>query len=220
MKVRELIAELKDKGYQVKFRERTDGGVIITEINNMKFKGAEGNTEARRIVGVDIAPARMQQLKHNVDKFIKVGKGKKEKTLDAEMKAKLKKVQKSFRKNKVGGKATISAKKVKYHIKTEGRKATEAYLEKASRYAEGYAYMENVEYLASYVEDIAKGTLIDDELQNELYALADYIRSKKESFREENIEKVYRAMYSAMDLIKQGDVAGVRAAIQKVYTII
>ena len=88
MKVRELIADLKEKGYQVKFRERTDGGVIITEINNMKFKGAEGNAEARRIVRVDLSPARMTQLKHNVDKYIK---GKKEKALDDEMKRKLRK---------------------------------------------------------------------------------------------------------------------------------
>ena len=218
MNVRELIAELKEQGYKVKFRERTDGGIIITEINNMKFKGASGNAEARRIVGVSISPARMTQLKHNVDKYIK---GKKEKTLDDEMKAKLKKVQKAFRKNKVGGgKATISAKKVKYHIKTEGRKATESYLEKASRYAEGYAYMENVEYLANYVEDMAKGTLIDDDLQNELYALADYIRSKKQIFKEEWIEKIYRAMYDCMHAILQGDVAGARACVVRVYTII
>lgn len=218
MKVRELIAELKEKGYQVKFRERTDGGVIITEINNMKFNAAEGNKEARRIVGVELSPARTIQLKHNVDKYIK---GKKEKTLDDDMKRKLKKVQKTFRKNKVGGgKATISAKKVKYHIKTEGRKATEAYLEKANRYAEGYAYMENVEYLANYIEDMAKGTLIDDNLQNELYALADYIRSKKAVFREEWIEKVYRAMYDCMHAILAGDVGGAEACITRVYTIV
>ena len=184
----------------------------------MKFKGAEGNAEARRIVRVDLSPARMTQLKHNVDKYIK---GKKEKALDDEMKRKLRKVQKTFRKNKVGGgKATISAKKVKYHIKTEGRKATEAYLEKANRYAEGYAYMENVEYLANYIEDMAKGVMIDDNLQNELYALAAYIRSKKAVFREEWIEKVYRAMYDCMHAILTGDVGGAEACITRVYTIV
>ena len=217
MTVRELITALKDKGYSVKFRERTDGGVIITEINNMKFIGAKGNATARNIIGVELPPARIEQLKTNVAKYIK---GKKEKSLDAEMKKKLKKVQAKFRKNKVGGKATISAKKVKYHIKTEGRRATEAYLEKAERYAEGYAYMENVEYLANYVEDIAKGVLIDDNLQNELYALANYIRSKKETFKEENIEKVYRAMYECMHALMIGDIGGAEACITKVYTII
>ena len=217
MKVREIIAELKEKGYSVKFRERTDGGVIITEINNMKFIGAKGNEEARRIVGVTISPAHMEQLKHNVTKYIK---GKKEKALDEEMKRKLKKVQKTFRKNKVGGKATITAKKVKYHIRTEGRKATEAYLEKASRYAEGYAYMENVEYLAQYVEDTAKGILTDDELQNEMYALADYIRSKKEVFKEEWIERIYRALYDMINALMMNDTAKARSYLVKIYTII
>ena len=218
MTTRELVAELKSKGYSVKYRERTDGGVLITEINNMKFTGSKGNAEARHIVGVELSPARIEQTHSNVVKLIK---GKKEKTLDKKMKAKLKKVQKTWRKNKTGGgKATITAKKVKHHIKTEGEKATEEYLDRMELYSEGYAYPENVEYLAQYVEDTAKGVLTDDDLQNELYALADYIRSKKGVFREEWINKVYRAMYDCLEALAKNLIDVARSCVIKIYSII
>lgn len=218
MTTRELVEALKKEGYKVKYRERTDGGILITEINNMRFGGSHGNAKARQIIGVELSPARVEQARSNVIKLIK---GKKEKTLNDKMKAKLRKVQRTWKKNKTGGgKATITAKKVKYHIKTEGEKATEQYLDKMTRYAEGYAYMENVEYLAQYVEDTAKGVLTDDTLQNELYALAEYIRSIKDTFKEEWVERIYRAMYDCIHSIMQGDTESARACVQRVYSII
>ena len=218
MTTRELVAELKKKGYSVKYRERTDGGVLITEINNMKFTGSKGNAEARHIVGVELSPARIEQTQHNAIKLIK---GKKEKTLDKKMKDKLRKVQRTWKKNKTGGgKATITAKKVKHHIKTEGREATEEYLDRMTLYSEGYAYPENVEYLAQYIEDTAKGILTDDELQNEFYALADYIRSKKDTFREEWINKVYGCMYDCVEALSKGLNELARSYLIKVYQII
>lgn len=218
LSTRELVAELKKKGYSVKFRERTDGGVLITEINNMKFTGSKGNAEARQIIGVELSPAKIEQTHNNVVKLIK---GKKEKTLDKEMKSKLRKVQKKFKKNKTGGgKATITAKKVKQHIKTDGREATEDYLDKMDLYSEGIAYPENVEYLAQYIEDTAKGVLTDDDLQNELYALADYIRSKKETFREAWIFPVYNLMYDIVKFLVKDQVENARSLLVKIYTII
>ena len=179
----------------VKYRKRTDGGYLIQQINNMTFTGSKGNAYARSILGVELSQARIEQTAFNVNKYIV--SQKKKATLKPELKQKLRKVQREWRKE--GVKAKVTAKKVKWHIRDSGEAAAKEYLEKMSRYGQGYAYLENVEYLADYCENIAKGMLNSDELQNELYALADLIRSKAETFKEEWINKVYRALYQILE---------------------
>ena len=174
MKVEEMIKALEEMGFKVSARKRTDGGMIISKINNMTFTGAKGNQYARKILGVELSQARIEQTHFNVSKYI--AGAKKKETLDQEMKAKLRKVQRLWRKHGVKGR--ITAKKVKWHIQEGGRKEAMENLEKMSRYGEGYAYYENVEYLAQYIEDIGRGILNNDSLQDDLFRLAEYIRSK------------------------------------------
>lgn len=195
MNIKQIIDELKKLGMDVKYRKRTDGGYLIQQINNMTFTGSKGNAYARSILGVELSQARIEQTAFNVNKYIV--SQKKKATLKPELKQKLRKVQREWRKE--GVKAKVTAKKVKWHIRDSGEAAAKEYLEKMSRYGQGYAYLENVEYLADYCENIAKGMLNSDELQNELYALADLIRSKAETFKEEWINKVYRALYQILE---------------------
>lgn len=195
MNIKQIIDELKKIGMDVKYRKRTDGGYLIQQINNMTFTGSKGNAYARSILGVELSQARIEQTAFNVNKYIV--SQKKKATLKPELKQKLRKVQREWRKE--GVKAKVTAKKVKWHIRDSGEAAAKEYLEKMSRYGQGYAYLENVEYLADYCENIAKGMLNSDELQNELYALADLIRSKAETFKEEWINKVYRALYQILE---------------------
>lgn len=195
MNIKQIIDELKKLGMDVKYRKRTDGGYLIQQINNMTFTGSKGNAYARAVLGVELSQARIEQTSFNVNKYI--SGQKKKATLQPELKAKLRKVQREWRKE--GVQAKITAKKVKWHVKESGEKSAKDYLEKMSRYGQGYAYMENVEYLASYTEDIARGMLNNDDLQNELYDLAALIRSKAETFKEEWINKVYRALYNILE---------------------
>ena len=195
MNIKQIIDELKKLGMDVKYRKRTDGGYLIQQINNMTFTGSKGNAYARSILGVELSQARIEQTSFNVNKYI--SHQKKKATLKPELKAKLRKVQREWRKE--GVQAKITAKKVKWHVKESGEKSAKDYLEKMSRYGQGYAYMENVEYLASYTEDIARGMLTNDDLQNELYELASLIRSKAETFKEEWVNKVYRALYQILE---------------------
>lgn len=194
MKVEEMIKALEEMGFKVSARKRTDGGMIISKIDNMTFTGAKGNQYARQVLGVELSQARIEQTHFNVQKYI--AGAKKKTTLDEEMKKKLRKVQRQWRKNEVHGR--ITAKKVKWHLEHEGRKAAEANLEKMSRYGQGYAYYENVEYLAKYIEDVGRGILTDDDLQDRVFTCADYVRSKAETFKEEWISKVYEWWYDAV----------------------
>lgn len=214
MKVEEMIKALEEMGFKVSARKRTDGGMIISKINNMTFTGAKGNQYARQVLGVELSQARIEQTHFNVQKYI--AGAKKKTTLDDEMKGKLRKVQRLWRKQGVKGR--ITAKKVKWHIAQGGRKEAMENLEKMSRYGQGLAYEENVEYLARYIEDIARGILNNDSLQNDLYALADYIRSKRDNFKEEWIHKCYEFAYWIIENHYDEDMT--RFCMQKIYETI
>lgn len=221
MTIKTIIEELRKLGIEVEARKRTDGGYIITKIDGMTFSGAKGNAYARRVLGIELSQARIQQTSYNVKKYI--SNTKKKATLDEDMKKKLRKVQKTWRKNKVGGEAKITAKKVKKHLRENGREETEAYLRKMNRYGEGYAYEENVEWLAKYIEDFAKGLdLTNEKYANKFYDLANYIRSISGRFREEWIQKIYQIMY---DLMEAGSKIGFEdgfceSALSSIYQLI
>ena len=214
MKVEEMIKDLEEMGFKVSARRRTDGGMIISKINNRAFTGAKGNQYARQVLGVELSQARIEQTHFNVQKYI--AGAKKKTTLDEEMKSQLRKVQRLWRRKGVKGR--ITSKKVKWHIEHEGRQAATANLEKMSRYGSGFAYYENVEYLAKYIEDIARGILNNDTLQDEVYRLADYIRSKAETFKEEWIAKCYEFAYWIIE--NHYDEEMTRFCIQKIYETI
>lgn len=195
MKVEEMIKALEEMGFKVSARKRTDGGMIISKIDNMTFTGSKGNTYARKVLGVELSQARIEQTHFNVQKYI--AGAKKKTTLDEEMKGKLRKVQRLWRKQGVKGR--ITAKKVKWHISQGGRKEAMENLEKMTRYGEGYAYYENVEYLAKYIEDVGRGILNDDDLQNRIFQCADFVRSKADTFKESWISDIYGWWYTVVE---------------------
>ena len=215
MTVREMINQLEKMGFKVKAHKRADGGWIIRKINDMTFTGASGNAYARQVLGIELSQARIEQTKYNVEKYIKGAKKPKDQ-IDEALNKSLKKVQRQWRKKKV--QARITKKKLRWHLKEGGRQEAEAYLQKMSRYGEGYAYEENVEYLAQYIEDIAKGIINNDKLQNDVNALAQYIRSKKDTFKEEWIPKCYEYAYFMIE--NHYDENMVRFSMQKIYETI
>ena len=214
MKVEEMIRQLEAMGFKVTSRHRSDGGMIITKINNMTFTGASGNQYARKVLGVELSQARIEQTQYNVQKFIK-GATKK-KALDEDMKKELKRVQRQWRKK--GVKGQVTAKKVKQHIAESGKEEAKAYLGKMERYGQGLAYESNVEWLAQYTEGVARGYIIDDDVQKQLFDLADFIRSIKDRFKESWISEVYKKLYDILEY--SPDVAIANEKIAEIYYII
>lgn len=217
MNVKDIVEALRKQGIKVEARRRTDGGYLITKINGVSYSGAKGNAAAREILGVQLSEARIEQANYNVKKYIQ--KQKKTKTLDENMKAKLRKVQRNWKKHKVGGEAKVTAKKVKWYIKEHGQEAAKEYLEKMDRYGSGLAYEENVEYLAQYVEDIARGLEVTNEsYADKFYQLAEYIRSKMDSFKEDWINRIYQCLYTIFELGFEDST--LEAALSVIYQII
>ena len=217
MNVKDIVEELRKMGIKVEARKRTDGGYVITKINGVSYSGAKGNQAAREMLGITLSEARIKQVNYNVDKYIK--KHKKVKTLDEDMKKKLRKVQSTWRKNKVGGEAHVTARKVKWYVKEHGQVAAKEYLEKMERYGSGLAYEENIEYLAQYIEDIARGLeLTNQKYADKFYQLAEYIRSKISSFKEDWINRIYQVLYTIFELGFEDST--LEAALTTIYTIV
>ena len=209
---KELAEQLRAQGHKVDMRQRTDGGYLITSIDGKKYSGAEGNKRARSMLGVELSEKRKAQTSHNVRKFIR-GK-KKERTLNDKFKRALRQAQKTWRKNKVKGE--LVAPNVKRHIREYGEEEALRYLERQTRYGQGYAYEKNVEYLAKYIEDIADG-IMDAEVANQVRNCAAIIRAYTDQFKEAWISIIYALWYEV--ITSGGDETVAREAIRKTYEV-
>lgn len=212
MNTLEIIKALRLQGHRVSARKRTDGGWIITKIDRTKYKGAEGNMRARDLLGISYSKKRLEQARYNVSQYIR-GK-KKQRTLDERIKAELRKVQRIWRKNKIKGR--ITALNVKRHIKEFGKEEALKYLQRQTRYGQGYAYDKNVEYLAQYIEDIAMS--VEDDVKNDAITLAMYIRGMSNAFKEKWINMIYSLFYEVRNA--SFDSAVTREAIRRAYELI
>ena len=84
-----------------------------------------------------------------------------------------------------------------------------------TRYGQGLAYEENVEYLAKYIEDVAYG-IKDEELKEASMKVAEYIRSKAANFKEEWINPIYSYWYEVIANKYDGNI--VSKAIMSTYS--
>ena len=212
MNTLEIIKALRLQGHKVSARKRTDGGWLITKIDRAKYKGAEGNMRARDLLGISYSKKRLEQARYNVSQYIR-GK-KKQRTLEDRIKAELRKVQRIWRKNKIKGR--ITALNVKRHIREFGKEEALKYLQRQTRYGQGYAYEKNVEYLAQYIEDVAMS--VEDDVKNDAITLAMYIRGMTNAFKEKWINMIYSLFYEVRNA--SFDSAVTREAIRRTYELI
>ena len=181
MTIRQIAKELTAQGYDIRYRVRKDGGVLITKINNQRFTGATGNKLARQILGQDISEPRRAQLERITRERIDVENLYKE----------YRRVKRKWTKGnlpKNAGKLTF--KKFKKAIKEKGKAEALRFLGEKEKYASGIAYSKNVEALASYVEQTA--SLIE---ADEFYDLAEEIRANDGNIRDEWIQPAYDELY-------------------------
>ena len=196
MKTLELIEELQKMGYSVTYTKRKDGGYRITRINGVAFSGSTGNTEARRILGVELSARRSRQLQR-----IRTPKGKwghqKKKQLPKELKKKLTKLQRKWRKRKPtpkdkGETGAPSTSGVRYTLEHEGLEEAERKLNENERYLEGLAYSKNVEILVARIRREKIGSSVEDKWEE----LATYIENNKDQFKEDWIQTIYEILGS------------------------
>lgn len=186
----DIIQQLVQNGHKIEYRKRKDGGVLITSLDGVKYKLAQGNTLARKMVGSTLSEARKIQLERIKPLKNQTPKERKRGQLPKELKSKLRKVQRIWRKEHPSISGSVSTKGLRYHYEKYGKEEALRSLDKAEKYALGIAYEENVEWLAQRIE-----INLNKEFSSEMESIVNLIRSKSQSFKEEWIQVIYEIVY-------------------------
>lgn len=200
----EIIKELQASGRSVKYRKRSDGGYIITEINGIKYKAAEGNKVAREISNAPLSEFRSRQLKRITPKTKRAAKQRvvpkalkiKNDVVDDELKSLLRKAQKLWRKTArytKGSSPTI--RNLRWTIRNEGREVAIQKLENIIRYAKGYANYENIRWLKIRLTN-ALGEKLADPINSTIDKMA-------ETFKDDWINVINQIAYDKSKSKKQ-----------------
>lgn len=193
MTIKELIEELSKQGYQVKAHKRSDGGYIISKIDGMSFKGASGNAYARKVVGAELSHARAYQLQR-IKPPKKVAPAKRKLTpIPEDILKEVRKIQRLWRKEHkdIGG--TIGTRNVRWQLEHSSEEEVRASLNKAYRYAQGYAYVDNVRWLITYWQQAISKAPVEDVATIE--SIINYIEQRILTFKEEWIHPSYYESY-------------------------
>lgn len=185
----DVVQKLQSQGHRVKFHRRKDGGIVITRINGISFRGKTGNVRAREMAGVELSLARKVQLER-IRTPKKQWGHKKQAPLPKEIIKQMRKVQKEWRKTHPDIRGTISTSNVRYYYSQYGEEKTLEAIDKALRYAQGYAYIENVLII---IERINQDLYKDD--VSEMREVIEIMQNKILVFKEEWIAPIYRALY-------------------------
>lgn len=188
MNLIDIIKKLINEGHEVEYYHRKDGGYIIRKIDGAHFSGKTGNTIARRMVGATLSQARQVQLAK-----IRTPKGKRWSKLapiPEDIKKELRKVQKAWRKKHLDISGTATTRNVRWFLEHHGREATLQSLDKSYRYAQGYAYIDNVLHLINKIENDL--TIEDDP---DMEAVVQLIKNRMMDFKEEWISPCYQELY-------------------------
>lgn len=198
MSLIDIINQLQKQGYSVAYTHRKDGGYIIRRINGTTYKGKTGNIVARSIVGAELSEARRVQLKR-----IRTPKGKryaKKTPLPQELVKELRRIQKNWRKKHPTIEGTISTRGLRYQYETYGKEVALQSLDKAFRYSEGYAYIENVQHLIERISlDLGK------RWNSEMDKIRDLIEEKMMVFKEEWLNHIYEVLYEWEKGVLEGE---------------
>lgn len=192
-----IVAELQAQGHTIDYYVRTDGGILIKSIDGRKYTGATGNAVARTMAGAAISEARAKQLKHITEKRVKARKRRKppvplSKTIQTEFQRVRKIWNKRFKakEGKPHPAGYFDKSRIQYSLEHYGEEEALRRISEAERYATGYAYSKNIEFLATQIENT--GRIMQSE---ELKSLAEDIRSNSYSIKEEWIAPVYDELY-------------------------
>lgn len=191
MTIKDLAEILTQQGHDITLRKRADGGYIISKIDGVSYKGASGNIMARKITGATLSHARSVQLAR-IRPPKKVAPSQRKLTkLPENLVKKMRKIQREWRKTHKDISGTISMRGLRYQYEKYGEETAAALLDKSFRYAQGYAYIENVNWL---IERISRLAMLKDD-SSVLQRIVEKISVASIRFKEEWIAPVYQAMY-------------------------
>ena len=204
MKLEDVVKAFSSR-YNSEYIKRKEGGIIIKEINGIKYKGKSGNVFFRKLTNASLSTAQKEAIRAGSSKkkaiaeakekgLPKPRKARKKKSLKLgkQLSKRLRKTRKAFKEldenqNRIVG--TPTRKKILQSLKREGRKSTIQKLKEAERYAKGKIYSAQMEFIIKRIEETA------DMRGEDVSELVDFLRSHKNSFYEERFIAFKEEMY-------------------------
>lgn len=202
MNLIDIIKLLQKEGHSVQYYHRKDGGYVITRIDGQGFSGKSGNIRARAMTGQVLSQARSVQLSR-----IRLPKGKKamkKAPLPEELLKEMRKVQREWRKRHPDIRGTVSTSNVRYYYEQYGMQKTLEALDKNMRYAQGLAYIDNVNFLLDRIKsDLDKE---DSQAMQDIY---DLIKNRALEMREEWMQSLH---YDCLQQWEKGNISAEECA--------
>lgn len=193
MRLKEAVEVLIKSGINIKYRIRPDGGIVVTEINGVKFQAKSGNVRVREISGVKLTEKQQNIINKNRRKLPELSK---------EVKNAIRRAQRAWKKGTPGRQGRITTKRVRRNIYLYGEEAALQSLSAQERYSKGYAYYENIDHLIDRLKPYLPYT----------EALIEKIKAKKDTFRDEWISDINEIFYAA-DQGKKSLLVGIQEAL-------
>ena len=191
--VRQLVTQLKSQGYEVTYRVRKDGGILITSIDGQRFKGAAGNIRARILTGNVLSKRRTAQLT-KITRERRVHPRKIPVETPEDLERFRKRVMRKWRKATLTG--SITKKNLRAIIEDRGLEGAKTYLEEMERHAEGKAYSGQLIALISRIDqDMAVMYDSPDELE-ELEKIKALIEQNKDNITPDMIFQMFDLLYN------------------------
>lgn len=197
MKLITLVKELQSQGVNVKYRVRKDGGILVTEVEGLKFKSAEGNRFVRNLTGQQLSEAQIKQ-RQKIKPPKRVAPARRRKPpIPENVKKEIQKLQRMYRKQGTKGKPTI--RNYRYVAEKYGEEKAQQLLKQSEYYVKGIAYTENIEALIMRLEQIASLVEASGEnaqpIQDLIDATKNYTITNREDFTEEKLQWLLAAIY-------------------------
>ena len=188
MTMLEIAKLLEKEGHAVKYYVRKDGGILITEIDGVQYKGAKGNAVAREMTGQVASDRRVQQLK----KITRLRKHKHKKIpIPKELEKMRKDVEKAWRKANIKGQ--ISQRNLEAIIKERGEEGAKKYLDEMLRHAKGQAYSVQIDNLIERIRQDM--TMLDKKENFWMEQTIRVIEEHRETFPAQALFDIFDALY-------------------------
>lgn len=193
-----VIETLRSKGVSVEAYKRKDGGWLIRSINGVKFEGAQGNAQARAMLGITPEQAMSEQKRAQLKGITQLRRSSSEFKRVYKETAKIWKAE--VKKGNLKIKGRIKPQTWIKFKKEFGEEEAIKSLLKAQKYAQGIAYEENVLYYIEKLVKIRDGLILNggaSEVTNELTYIINYLQAHKDEIKEADLEKLIGYWYEA-----------------------
>ena len=187
MKLITIVKNLQTAGVNITYRVRKDGGILVTEVDGMRFTGAQGNSFIRNMTGESLSEAQIKQ-RQQIKPPKRVAPAKRKKAeLPDDVTKQIKKLQRLYAKDKTKGKPTI--RQTRKIIEKYGIDEAKRLLQQSEYYVRGIAYTENIEAVIQRLAQVANIVTASGADANSIYQLIEMTKDERDNHREDFTEE-------------------------------